>query len=64
LSFPRQGDCGVQENESIFWFSVSDLEKAKQFYGEALALDVSDAPMGLFWDTKIGHIAQPVRNRL
>jgi predicted enzyme related to lactoylglutathione lyase len=28
-------------------FSVDDLEKAKQFYGQVLGLDVSDAPMGL-----------------
>ena len=28
-------------------FSVNDLKKAKQFYGEVLGLDVSDQPEGL-----------------
>src|SRR4051812_11836774 len=28
-------------------FSVGDLQKAKQFYGETLGLNVSDNPMGL-----------------
>src|SRR6476659_4964556 len=28
-------------------FSVNDLEKAKEFYGQTLGLDVADAPMGL-----------------
>ncbi len=28
-------------------FSVNDLQKAKDFYGQTLGLDVSDAPMGL-----------------
>ena len=27
-------------------FSVNDLEKAKEFYGQTLGLDVADAPMG------------------
>jgi predicted enzyme related to lactoylglutathione lyase len=27
-------------------FSVNDLQKAKEFYGQTLGLDVSDAPMG------------------
>jgi catechol 2,3-dioxygenase-like lactoylglutathione lyase family enzyme len=28
-------------------FSVNDLQKAKQFYGEVLGLDVADGPMGV-----------------
>lgn len=29
-------------------FSVNDLQKAKQFYGEVLGLTIKDNPMGLF----------------
>jgi catechol 2,3-dioxygenase-like lactoylglutathione lyase family enzyme len=28
-------------------FSVNDLQKAKEFYGKTLGLDVAEAPMGL-----------------
>jgi catechol 2,3-dioxygenase-like lactoylglutathione lyase family enzyme len=28
-------------------FSVNDLQKAKEFYGQTLGLDVSEGPMGL-----------------
>jgi predicted enzyme related to lactoylglutathione lyase len=29
-------------------YAVDDIEKAREFYGETLGLDVSDAPPGLF----------------
>jgi predicted enzyme related to lactoylglutathione lyase len=28
-------------------FSVNDLQKAKEFYGETLGIDVADGPMGI-----------------
>ena len=37
----------LKNSKAFSGFSVNDLEKAKQFYGEVLGLDVSDAPMGL-----------------
>jgi len=37
--------------KSFSSFSVNDLQKAKQFYGETLGLDVSETPEGLQLDT-------------
>ena len=37
--------------KSFCSFSVIDLQKAKQFYGETLGLDVSETPEGLQLDT-------------
>ena len=37
--------------KSFSSFSVNDLQKAKQFYGETLGLDVSETPEGLELDT-------------
>ena len=37
--------------KSFCSFSVNDLQKAKQFYGETLGLDVSETPEGLELDT-------------
>jgi len=36
-----------KEAKSFCSFSVNDLKKAKQFYGETLGLDVSETPEGL-----------------
>jgi catechol 2,3-dioxygenase-like lactoylglutathione lyase family enzyme len=36
-----------KEAESFSSFSVNDLKKAKDFYGEILGLDVSETPEGL-----------------
>jgi catechol 2,3-dioxygenase-like lactoylglutathione lyase family enzyme len=36
-----------KEAKSFASFSVNDLQKAKQFYGETLGLDVSETPEGL-----------------
>src|SRR6187431_1289282 len=36
----------LKNSKAFSGFSVNDLEKARQFYGEVLGLDVSDAPMG------------------
>jgi predicted enzyme related to lactoylglutathione lyase len=37
----------LKNNKAFSGFSVNDLQKAKQFYGETLGLDVADAPMDL-----------------
>jgi hypothetical protein len=62
--FPRKRDCSVQENENILWFSVSDLEKAKQVDCEVLGFDVSDADGLVAGHRIVGHIAELVRKRL
>jgi len=36
-----------KEAKTFSSFSVNDLQKAKQFYGETLGLDVSETPEGL-----------------
>jgi catechol 2,3-dioxygenase-like lactoylglutathione lyase family enzyme len=36
-----------KEAKSFSSFSVNDLKKAKEFYGETLGLDVSESPEGL-----------------
>ena len=36
-----------KEAKSFSSFSVNDLQKAKQFYGETLGLDVAETPEGL-----------------
>jgi len=37
----------LKDSKAFSGFSVDDLAKAKQFYGEILGLEVSDDPMGL-----------------
>lgn len=37
----------LTQSKAFSGFSVSDLEAAKQFYGEALGLNVQEGPMGL-----------------
>ncbi|HEY3038611.1 MAG TPA: VOC family protein [Pyrinomonadaceae bacterium] len=37
----------LKNSKAFSGFSVNDLQKAKEFYGQTLGLDVSDAPMGL-----------------
>ena len=37
----------LKHSKAFSGFSVSDIEKAKQFYGEVLQLEVKDNPMGL-----------------
>jgi predicted enzyme related to lactoylglutathione lyase len=36
-----------KDTKAFSGFSVNDLKKAKEFYGQTLGLDVSDAPMDL-----------------
>ncbi|SRR6266404_6199373 len=36
-----------KDTKAFSGFSVNDLQKAKEFYGQTLGLDVADAPMGL-----------------
>lgn len=36
-----------KDTKAFSSFSVDDLARAKQFYGETLGLDVTDGPMGL-----------------
>jgi catechol 2,3-dioxygenase-like lactoylglutathione lyase family enzyme len=36
-----------RDTKAFSGFSVSDLPRAKEFYGQVLGLNVSDAPMGL-----------------
>ena len=36
-----------REAESFFSFSVNDLQKAKEFYGQTLGLDIKETPEGL-----------------
>jgi len=36
-----------KEAESFSSFSVNDLQKAKEFYGQTLGLDISETPEGL-----------------
>jgi catechol 2,3-dioxygenase-like lactoylglutathione lyase family enzyme len=36
-----------RDTKAFSGFSVNDLQKAKEFYGQTLGLDVADAPMGL-----------------
>lgn len=44
----RQKVSGIfKEAKSFSSFSVNDLQKAKEFYGETLGLDVSKTPEGL-----------------
>src|SRR5215217_6460331 len=40
-----------KEAESFSSFSVNDLQKAKEFYGQTLGLDVSETPEGLKLNT-------------
>ena len=37
----------LQHSKAFSSFSVDDLQKAKNFYGEILCVEVSDNPMGL-----------------
>ncbi|MDQ6904929.1 MAG: VOC family protein [Bacteroidota bacterium] len=37
----------LKHSKAFSGFSVSDIEKAKQFYGQVLQLEVKDNPMGL-----------------
>jgi predicted enzyme related to lactoylglutathione lyase len=37
----------LQDSKAFSGFSVNDLGKAKEFYGQTLGLDVRDGPMGL-----------------
>ena len=37
----------LQTSKAFSGFSVDDVDKAKQFYGETLGLEVSDEPAGL-----------------
>jgi predicted enzyme related to lactoylglutathione lyase len=37
----------LKDTKAFSSFSVNDLQKAKEFYGQTLGLDVSDAPMDL-----------------
>jgi predicted enzyme related to lactoylglutathione lyase len=37
----------LKPSQAFSSFSVNDLQKAKQFYGDILALSVADNPMGL-----------------
>jgi catechol 2,3-dioxygenase-like lactoylglutathione lyase family enzyme len=37
----------INNKEAFSSFSVSDLDKAKEFYGETLGLNVKDTPEGL-----------------
>jgi predicted enzyme related to lactoylglutathione lyase len=41
-----------KEAKSFSSFSVNDLKKAKEFYGEKLGLDVSESPEGLELETE------------
>jgi len=36
-----------RDTKAFSGFSVNDLQKAKEFYGQVLGLNVADAPMGL-----------------
>jgi len=37
----------LKDSAAFSGFSVDDVAKAKQFYGDTLGLDVSDGPMGI-----------------
>jgi catechol 2,3-dioxygenase-like lactoylglutathione lyase family enzyme len=37
----------VKDSKAFSGFSVDDIGRAKQFYGETLGLDVDDGPMGM-----------------
>jgi predicted enzyme related to lactoylglutathione lyase len=37
----------LKDTKAFSSFSVNDLQEAKEFYGQTLGLDVSDAPMDL-----------------
>ena len=37
----------LRDSRAFSSFSVDDLDKAKQFYGETLGLDVAETPEGL-----------------
>ncbi|MGH2566289.1 MAG: VOC family protein [Ginsengibacter sp.] len=37
----------LKHSKAFSSFSVNDLQKAKQFYGETLGLEVKDNPMGI-----------------
>jgi catechol 2,3-dioxygenase-like lactoylglutathione lyase family enzyme len=37
----------LKDSEAFSGFSVNDMEKAKEFYGQTLGLEVSDEPAGL-----------------
>jgi catechol 2,3-dioxygenase-like lactoylglutathione lyase family enzyme len=38
----------LQGTKAYSGFAVDDIDKAREFYGETLGLDVSDGPPGLF----------------
>lgn len=37
----------LKDSKAFSGFSVNDMEKAKEFYGQTLGLEVQDGPMGL-----------------
>jgi predicted enzyme related to lactoylglutathione lyase len=37
----------LKDSQAFSSFSVNDIEKAKQFYGETLGLEVAEGPMGI-----------------
>jgi catechol 2,3-dioxygenase-like lactoylglutathione lyase family enzyme len=37
----------LNESQAFSGFSVNDMSKAKEFYGQTLGLDVEETPMGL-----------------
>lgn len=36
-----------KDTKAFSGFSVNDMQKAKEFYGQILGLDVADGPMGV-----------------
>jgi catechol 2,3-dioxygenase-like lactoylglutathione lyase family enzyme len=37
----------LKDSRAFSGFSVNDMEKAKEFYGQTLGLEISDEPAGL-----------------
>jgi catechol 2,3-dioxygenase-like lactoylglutathione lyase family enzyme len=43
----NQKDTMLKDSHAFSGFSVNDMEKAKEFYGQTLGLEISDEPSGL-----------------
>jgi catechol 2,3-dioxygenase-like lactoylglutathione lyase family enzyme len=49
----------LQPDKAFSGFSVNDIQKAKEFYGKTLGMEVSDGPMGVL-NLKIGNGASVI----
>jgi catechol-2,3-dioxygenase len=53
----------LKDSRAFSGFSVNDMEKAKEFYGQTLGLDISDEPAGLRCASRAGTRSSSIPRR-